>query len=58
MSLNPAAKPGSILQEEEIVIAPTVVVKTAAMLQKELDAALARIKSLEAQMHSAGLTPV
>jgi hypothetical protein len=57
-SLDPSAKPGSIPVKAEKKIAATVVVKTAAMLQRELDIANARIKSLEHQMRAAGLNPV
>jgi coronin-1B/1C/6 len=56
MSLNPSAKPGSIAQAP-IANTPQVVVKTVSMLQRELDEALLRIKSLETQMARAGLTP-
>jgi coronin-1B/1C/6 len=55
MSLNPATKFDSVPNVQ--VIAPSVVVKTAAMLQRELDIANARIKSLEFQMRRAGLDP-
>jgi coronin-1B/1C/6 len=58
MSLDPSAKPGSIPVKAEKKIAATVVVKTPAMLQRELDIANARIKSLEHQMRAAGLNPV
>jgi hypothetical protein len=58
MSLDPSAKPGSIQVKPEKKIAATVVVKTTAMLQRELDIANARIKSLENQMRAVGLNPV
>ena len=57
MSLNPSAKPGSIAQAP-VVSTPHVVIKTVSMLQRELDEANLRIKSLEAQMARAGISPM
>ena len=57
MSLNPSAKPGSIAQAP-VINTPHVAVKTVSMLQRELDEANLRIKSLESQMLRAGIAPM
>lgn len=58
MSLNPSAKGGIIHQAPEIISHTPVAQKSASQLQRELDAAHARIKHLEEQLLSAGIDPV